>query len=58
MNYEDDFTSNNGGIIRVNSCEQLVDVTSEIKLINDWVDKDVLIQVNQTIKITSGTSKR
>ena len=33
MNYENDFTSYNESIIRVKSCEQLVDISSEIELI-------------------------
>ena len=39
-----DFTSYNESIIRVNTCELLVDISSEIEIINDWVDKDELIK--------------
>ena len=51
VNYADDFTSYDEDMIRVN-CERMINISSEIEVVNDWVGKNEIIeslklQINQ-----------
>ena len=52
----DDFTSYDENMIHVN-CERMIDISSRIEIVNDWVGKDEIIellklQINQ-LKVRS-----
>ena len=44
LDYADEFTSYDENIIRVN-CERMIDISSEIELVNDWAGKDNIIEL-------------
>ena len=44
LDYDDDFTSYDENMILVN-CERMVDISSEIEIVNDWVGKDEIIEL-------------
>ena len=44
LDYDDDFTSYDENMILIN-CERMVDISSEIEIVNDWVGKDEIIEL-------------